>query len=244
MSKRVLEFTCGDPKSNQQTASKVDMVVNINNTNAQQKPAGKKVTVQRSKAEDLENEIEIFNNTDVEGVDDSPKDSSDDTAEVKNLHIKVPVNRDVAPVPKNSDRFYVTARNPPVLREEILGSSTVKDCLIGILTEMLIHDDLQLLANICDRSGKIVLKAEDFNNLLAVILSANGNQITPKDIKVRYNEDIITSCFKVKISPFKHIVSIQVGDQDLKLHQYEAYNALTNDFNISAEVVYIPDVLV
>lgn len=239
MTKRLMEFTCGDPKSNQQTASKVDMVVNIHNTQASTKNQ-RKLNAQKSKAEELSDEIEVYNDDqesgDVENTRAAPKDE-----EVKNLHVKVPVNRDVAPVPSNSDRFYVTARNPPVLREEILGSITVKDTLINILTELLIHNDKQLIANIVDRSGKIILKAADFNNLLAAILSANGKQVKPGDVKIRYNEDIFTSCMKVKVSPFKHIVSIQVGDQDLKLHQYEAYNALTNDFNVSAEMVYILD---
>lgn len=240
MSKRLLEFTCGDPKSNQQTASKVDCQITINNTN--QSAPKRKVSAQRSKAEELSDEIQVFNEQDSGDVE-SRAAPVDDAEEVKNLHVKIPVNRDVAPVPSNSDRFYVTARNPPVLREEILGSSVVKDTLIEILTELLIHNDKQLIANIVDRSGKIILKAQDFNKLLAAILSANGKQVKAGDIKLRYNEDIFTSCMKVKVSPFKHIVSVQVGDQDLKLHQYEAYNALTNDFNVSAECVYILDEL-
>ena len=31
MSKHIVELTCGDPKSNQQTASKVECVINVNN---------------------------------------------------------------------------------------------------------------------------------------------------------------------------------------------------------------------
>lgn len=239
MTKRVLEFNCGDPKSNQQTASKVDMVVNINNTN-QSAPPKRKISAQKSKQEELSDDIQVFNENDSGDKDVRDIESTDD-AEVKNLHVKVPVNRDVAPVPSNSDRFYVTARNPPVLREEILNSSVVKDTLIEILSDLLIHNDAQLIANIIDRSGKIILKATDFTRLLSTILSANGKQVKPGDIKLKYNEDIETTCFKVKISPFKHVVSIQVGDQDLKLHQYEAYNALTNDFNISSEMIYILD---
>lgn len=250
MTKRVLEFNVGDPKTNQQTASKVDSAIHITNINriepsmvSKRSPSPKRPPM---KSEELSDGVQVFNDEDSEAVSEveskqersvpvPPKDKT-----VKDLQVKVAVNRDTAPpVPTNSERFVVTARNLPVLREEILGSMIVKDTLINILTDMLTKDDMHLLANIMDRSGKIILKAGDFNKLLAAILSANGRQVKPSDIKLRYNEEIVHKWCKVIVSPFKHLVSVTVGDQDLRLHQYEAYNTLTNDFNISAEMVYI-----
>lgn len=246
MTKRVLEFNCGDPKSNQQTASKVDLAININNSNSQPADGGAQTGTRSlggqraaTRSGNLAADIQVFNARDSAELEDI--EGSDDTPEVKNLNVKVPVNRDVAPVPQNSERFYVTARNPAVMREEIINSSTVKDELIRIFKELLIHNDAQLLANLIDRSGKIILKAADFTKLLAAMLSANGKVVKPGDIKLKYNEDIMTSCFRVKVSPFKHIVNISVGDQDLRIHQYECYNVLTNEFDISAELIYILD---
>lgn len=249
MTKRVLEFNVGDPKTNQQTASKVDSAIHITNINRIEPSQlqGKRAPSPRRPAKDEpEDDVQVFNDDESEAVSEvesaketrsapAPKDKT-----VKDLQVKVAVNRDTAPpVPTNSERFVVTARNLPVLREEIQGSMIVKDTLVQILTEMLTHDDMHLLANIMDRSGKIILKAGDFNRLLAAILSANGRQVKPSDIKLRYNEEIVHKWCKVIVSPFKHLVSVSVGDQDLRLHQYEAYNTLVNDFNISAEMVYI-----
>lgn len=257
MSKRVLEFNVGDPKTNQQTASKVDSAIHITNINRIEPPAPvpreKRSTSPKRpmKSEEIKDDVQVFNDDDDESVEDiesakpEPKESTRSVAPkdktIKDLQVKVAVNRDTsAPVaPTNSERFVVTARNLPVLREEILASMVVKDTLLKIFIDMLTHDDINLLANIMDRSGKIILKAADFNKLLAAILSSNGRQVKPSDIKLRYNEEIVHKWCKVIVSPCKHLVSVSVGDQDLRLHQYEAYNTLTDDFNISADMVYI-----
>ena len=251
MSKRVLEFNVGDPKTNQQTASKVDSAIHITNINRIEPPvqparrAPSPAKRPPIKTEEFEDGVQVFDDgeesvSEVETTKERsvPKEPKDKT--VKDLQVKVAVNRDIAPPPPtNSERFVVTARNLPVLREEIQNSMLVKDTLIKILTDMLINDDIHLLANILDRSGKVILKATDFTKLLAVILSSNGREVKPSDIKLRYNEEVIAKCFKVTVSPLKHIISVSVGDQDLRLHQYEAYNTLVNDFNVSAECVYI-----
>lgn len=247
MTKRVLEFTCGDPKSNQQTASKVDCNITINNTTpngstkSASKPQQRNITV-----EDGSDDIQVYNNPDQENEleDLSEIDNQNNSGISKinsSLKVKIPVNRGINDAPQNSDRYVVTSRNQIVLREELLASNAVKDTLIDILTTLLIHHNRQLLANIIDMSNKVILKASDFSRLVASMLSVGGTEVKPGDIKIRYNEDIETSCRKVIVSPFKRVVNIQVNDQDLKLHQYEVYNVLTNDFRISAETIYMPE---
>lgn len=243
MAKRVLEFNCGDPKTNQQTASKVDSNINITNINHIVDPSKMKGYSGRRGLPEDDDDGAVFNGEneleDIESKQSAGAANGDGTA---NLQVKVAVNRDVTPQqPTKSERFVVTARNLPVLREEILQSMNAKDTLIGILTNMLAHEDTQLIMNVLDRSGKIILTGTDFSTLVAAVLSSNGTTVKPSDVKLRYNEDIITSCFKSKISPFKHIVAVQVGDQDLRLHQYEAYNTITNDFSVSTETIYVPD---
>ena len=242
MSKKVIEFTDSNTKSNQQTASKVDCQIIVNNGVKEKR---KKNT--REKLTTGERKVSIIDDVQVyKGSSDASEISEVETEEVsteeetKSLKVKVPVNRSVDIQQSSASRFYVTSRNPAVLREEILQSIPVKDELIRILTNILCQNDKILMANLLDRSGKIIINAEDFAKLVALMLSSSGQEVKTTDIKINYREEFITSCLKVRISPFKSVVSITAGDQDLKIHQFEAYNVLTNDFNISADNIYFP----
>lgn len=257
-SKKVIEFTVGDPKSNQQTASKLDCQIIVNNNNAK---SGSKNQAQHKSdtnkfahstvidgvhvyQDDDENnacrDVEMASEDDVTTDTEVNDQVNSGINTVNNLMVKIPVNvsqdRDIG----LTSRFYVTARSAPVLKEEILRSMDVKNTLIHILTNLLCNNDHALLANILDKTGRIVLGAEDFASLVAVMLSANGQKVSMNDIKINYRDEFITTCLKVKLLPFKTILNVQVGEQDLRIHQYEVWNCLNNDFNVSTETIYYP----
>lgn len=244
MSKKVIEFTVGDPKSNQQTASKLDCQIIVNNSNGGEQHSKLTKSTKSTSNRDISitDDVQVFEGSENQTDSDvRPCPHCEHEAEdVKSLKVNVAVNRQTENLQSSASRFYVTSRNPAVLKEEIMQSIPVKDELIKILTTMLCVKDNELLANLLDRSGKIILNAEDFANLLALILSSSGQEVKPSDIKINYRDEYITSCLKVRVSPFKAIISITAGEQDLKIHQFEAYSVLTNVFNISADTVYFP----
>lgn len=126
-----------------------------------------------------------------------------------------------------------------IKREEVLNNIEVKDTLLNILTKMLTENDHQLIANILDQSGKIILSSNDFTLLVSKILSIKGEIVRQHEIKINYKEDVTTSCFKRIISPFKYIISVTYKDKDLHMDELEVYNTLLYDFNISTKRVYI-----
>ena len=111
--------------------------------------------------------------------------------------------------------------------------------LIKVLTETLCMDDKKLLANLIDSSGKIIVSGQDFCELIALMLSTPEHRVNPSDINLTLQEEYISSCLKVQISPFKQITSIKINNQDLYTVQNEAYNALSQIYKISTNVVYV-----
>ena len=99
-------------------------------------------------------------------------------------------------------------------------------------------DNKKLLSNLFDSSGKVIISAQDFCELVALMVSNDNTKVNPSDIVLTLREDFISSCLKIKISPYKKIVSIRINNQDLQDAQREAYNMLTNTYKISTETVY------
>ena len=138
-----------------------------------------------------------------------------------------------------ANRYLVTSRVASILREEILQSHEVKDKLLEIFQTMLVNNNKQLLANILDQSNHIILDGTSLAELIITILNLGGeNSFETSDVKITYNENVLSTCFKIQISPFKRILKIMVGDQDLELHQHEVYTTIINDFKVSLDTVY------
>lgn len=226
---KTIEFSVGDSKSNQQTASKVDCSIVINNHNRKD-----------SKSDDS-SLCEI-----VENAEESPLQNTQSDIHARNvnktsgLQINVPlVQSRLVEQQYYANRYLVTSRVASILREEILQSHEVKNKLLEIFQTMLINNNKQLLANILDQSNHIILDGNSLAELIITILNLGGeNAFETSDVKITYNENVLSSCFKIQISPFKRILKIMVGDQDLELHQHEVYTTIINDFKISLDTVY------
>ena len=246
MSKRLIEFNCGDPKSNQQTASKVDCQITINNTNTNPNTSADS---QRRKSKNMSRDIkltggvEVFNSEDnlTDDVETQSTDRSSITMSEKDFEAKVnvPVNVRKRSLPTSAERFVMVSRQPIITTEEIENNIEFHKKRAEILTNALCMDDKKLLANLIDNSGKVIISAQEFCELVSIMLSNDDYQVNASDIAITFQEELITSCFKVHVTPYKHITAIKINNQDFHNVQNEAYNALTDKYKISVEQVYV-----
>lgn len=228
MAKRLIEFNVGDPKSNQQTASKVDCTITINNTN-------EKIPENEPK--------EISKEVPKEVESSKPTATESETLRDFEVTFNPKINLALAPksraLPTSAERYIVVSRQPIITAEEIENNMEFMKTLNKILVNTLINNDKKLLANIIDGSGKIILSASDLCDLIAVMLSTEDFEVTNKQVSISYQESFTSSCFRLKISPFKSILTIKVDNQDLYNLQNEAYNVLTDKFMVSLDTVFI-----
>lgn len=228
---RLIEFNVGDPKSNQQTASKIDCSITINNVSDKYYRNNEDDELTFTPKADVKtrgveiNGIETFEESPIE-VKTNVKNNSNDSAAVK-----VKEN-------KSQSRYVVTSRQTVVTSDEIDVNIDFIKKLLKILTDMLINDDKKLLSNVLDQTNKIILTGSDLCELISTLLSTSNN-IKPTDVCLTYKDNIINSCFRTKIIPFKDITSIKINNQDFQTVQNEAYNVLTDVYNISLNRVYI-----
>lgn len=247
MSKRLIEFNCGDPKSNQQTASKVDCQITINNTNTNPNTSPEQSPRRRSKnlTRDvkLAGGVEVFNSEDnlTDDVETQSGDRSSITMSDKDFDTKVnvPVNVRKRSLPTSAERFVMVSRQPVITTEEIENNIEFHKKRAEILTNALCMDDKKLLANLIDGSGKVIISAQDFCELVSIMLSNDDYQLNASDISITFQEELITSCFKVHVTPYKRITAIKINNQDFHNAQNEAYNALSDKYKISVEQVYV-----
>lgn len=240
MSKRIIEFTCGDPKSNQQTASKVECSITINNNDE------KKKSTRRGSTFRGVNGAETFDSEYIH--DESVEDIETPPATIKqqpsissfNSRVQLPVKQVQRSVPASAERFVMVSRQPVITADEIDANGEFHRKLNEVFIKMLTEKDMQLISNIVDRTGKIILTAEDFCEVIAAMLSTADNTVESDSVSITLQEEITAKCFKVSISPFKHVTSIKIDKQDFHTVQNEAYNVLRDIYKISTDVVYVP----
>lgn len=137
-----------------------------------------------------------------------------------------------------AERSAAASILPAVTSSDIEANTEFHRKRAEILTNIVCVDNKKLLSNLFDSSGKVIISAQDFCELVALMVSNDNTKVNPSDIVLTLREDFISSCLKIKISPYKKIVSIRINNQDLQDAQREAYNMLTNTYKISTETVY------
>lgn len=203
--RNILEFNVGDTKTNQQTASKVDCKITINN--------------RTWKAPDIE----------LKDISDSDNNIQSRDINLSDNSMNKPL-RGENEVP-SAERYSLLAKTKPILREDLINNHEFKDTIIEIYKEILSKNDKELLANLLDLSGKIIISSDQLVELVAVAMN-----LKKTDIHLKLQENILSSCCKVKVIPFKNVLSITAGTIDLKLHQYEVYSVI-NEY-VSVDIVY------
>lgn len=106
----------------------------------------------------------------------------------------------------------------------------------SILTSLLTTNDTKILANILDRSGKIVLSESDIRNIIHTI----DPSISVGDVEFDYKSEEVSCCGKVynKIRLLKFPSSIKIKGKELSAKYTELHNFLINDLNISLSTIY------
>jgi hypothetical protein len=244
MSKRIVELTCGDPKTNQQTASKVECVINVNNHQSA-KPAPKP---QETEAED----VEVFVEETVDGVKTEKRAAGKREAPVQSLFVAREVIAEEFARPAVAEGYIQTAVRPTICESEILASITVKDVLLQGFANLLTTNDVALISQLraaCQSEDRrIVLMLPDLKKLIAAVIRLVEPEFSEDSIKVKVlaNDFEIGCCGmkkKTLVRPFNEITSIAVGNQELKIHQFEAYNVIEEKLGVSLQYVYsaVPD---
>lgn len=239
MSKRLIEFNCGDPKSNLQTASKVDCKITINNVPNEGRNKNKPQRKSSNNVK-LTEGIEVFNNDESDEIEPTPlNDTRSSDVDEFNAKVNVPVKTKIRAIPSSTERYVMVSKQPIVTTEEIENNIEFHKKRADILTHALCLDDKKLMANLIDTTGKVIVSGQDFCELVALMLSSDDVQVNPSDINLTLQEEVISTCLKVHVSPFKRITSIKINNQDFHNIQNEAYNALTDIYKISVDTVYV-----
>ena len=97
-------------------------------------------------------------------------------------------------------RYAVMSKIPVLTNDEIMNSIDVHLKVNDILKEILINNDKQLICNILDTSKKIILSQNQLLDLLLTVLKCADASITKDSIRIKYSEDILSSCLKSSIS--------------------------------------------
>ena len=100
-------------------------------------------------------------------------------------------------------------------------------------SEILKSNNVKLIANVLDSTGKVIISANDLVQAIALVLEIDIN-----NVKLSY-EDPEPGCSCKNISPIKTIVSIKINGLDFQSQYNKEYNVLMDEFNISLEKVII-----
>ena len=101
------------------------------------------------------------------------------------------------------------------------------------LADILKDNNIKLIANIIDTSGKVIIDVEALIQIIAMIC-----QVQAEDVTVEY--DCSNSGCCAAINPVRTIENIKVGGLDFRLGYNEKYNELTDTYSISLKKTIIP----
>ena len=162
-------------------------------------------------------------------INSAPKDSNSVAA--NGIGISYPTTE------TEIDNESIPAIVPPINHIDNYVPSAFYEKLAYIMSQILATNNSTLLVNVIDKSGFIILKAEELVNLISILTAAS-----PNNISIHYASEEETGCCFTKYSPVKTIQSITVNNQDLQYSCNKQYNILKNQFRISLNKCFIWDV--
>ena len=135
----------------------------------------------------------------------------------------------------------MTIGDPPVVEREVTIEETPSSndlelykTLSLTLANILKTNNIKLLANLIDTSGKVILDAISLVKLIGLITDTPQEQVS---IEYQTKEDV--GCLS-KNNPVKIIETIKVNHQDFKLCFNQQYNILSDTYSISLRKMIIP----
>lgn len=120
--------------------------------------------------------------------------------------------------------------------------TAVFKAITTILTDIIAKNDKQLISNILDTTGKIILTENDLKVVIATVI---GN-VNTTDISITTTDDELADvrcscCLKScngKFNPFKAISKITIGEHNIKEKYIDKYNYIKNNLNISIQRIH------
>jgi len=152
-------------------------------------------------------------------INSAPKDISYPTTETEIVDESIPA---IVPPANHIDNYI-----PSAFYEK----------LAYIMSEILATNNSTLFVNVIDKSGFIILKAEELVKLISILTAASSDNIS-----IHYASEEETGCCITKYTPVKTIQSITVNNQDLQFSYNKQYNILKNQFRLSLNRCFIWDV--
>jgi hypothetical protein len=141
----------------------------------------------------------------------------------KDTQVQYPPSISFPPPPEVVSREPVITEDP---REIVIYKA-----LVACFRDILQHNDLKLLANLIDQSGKLIIDGTSLITLISILTEVPETSITLRC-------SLETSGCSSKISKISNIEEIKVGYLDFKLGYNQKYNQLTEDFGISLRKVF------
>jgi hypothetical protein len=105
--------------------------------------------------------------------------------------------------------------------------------LAQTFSKILKSNNIKLIANLIDQSGKIILDAESLCILIGMITSSN-----PATVNIQYESNEEGGCF-AKINLIHKIKTIKIGVIDFNLGFNAQYNTLQQKFAVSLKRVVV-----
>ena len=85
---------------------------------------------------------------------------------------------------------------------------------------------IQLLINLIDQSGKVIIEARTLIELIAIKTNSD-----PNSVNIQWSDE--ETCCLGKISPIKNIANIKIDNETFSLKYNREYNILQDEFSIS-----------
>ena len=114
---------------------------------------------------------------------------------------------------------------------QVFTSSEFLEKFTKIVVQLLTIQDLKLIGQLVDLSGKIIFNAEELRELISLFLGCPIHDITINLMPYEPH-----GCFG-KVSPYRFIENIKIQQRDFKLLFNMHYNYLKDEFKISLEKV-------
>jgi hypothetical protein len=105
--------------------------------------------------------------------------------------------------------------------------------LAHTFSKILKSNNIKLLTNLIDQSGKIILDTESLCILIGLITNSNAGQVN-----IQYESTDGDGCF-AKINPIHKIETIKIGYIDFQLGYNTQYNTLQEKFAVSLRKVIV-----
>lgn len=102
------------------------------------------------------------------------------------------------------------------------------------LANILKTNNIKLIANLIDNSGKVILDAVNLVKLVALITNTKESEVN-----IEYQTDEEPGCWN-KLKPVKIIENIKVQHKDFKLCYNYEYNMLSDTYAISLKKFIVP----